>query len=389
MYSTYFPPEYSGAAKQALSLARRLRVRGHHVEFATVRWPGLPAEDHFDQFRVHRFETGRSERLRELRVWAGLLRYMLRRRGDFDVIHSHGAYLLNSAVGPLARLLGWKSVSKASLARNDLYGLGSGLSGRLHGKFLRQMDACVAISRDLEQEFLDAGLSRSKVLFLPNGVDTERFRPAVDGEKTELRRRLGLPVDKPLVLYVGVFDERKNIGWLAREWAENRGFGPSALLVAVGPQSREDPQGAFLAELRALAATNPAVFRVLGQAENVEEFFRAADAFVLPSLSEGLPNVVLEAMASGLPCVATRVSGTQELVEDGVTGWTFPVGDVEGLGSAVSRCLGGDRVLLGARARRRMEENYGLDVLAGNYEELYAQLLGRGTVSHLVARAEG
>jgi glycosyltransferase involved in cell wall biosynthesis len=193
MYATYFPPQYSGAAKQAVSLARHLRERGHHIEFVTVRWPGLQERDNFAGFPVQRIEAGRGEKHKELRLWWNLAKYVLKRRKDFDIFHSHGAYYTNSIIGPLTRLAGWKSLIKASLANNDLHGLKRSLSGKTHYTFLRMIDSYVAISRDIESEFQMSGLPPQRIIYLPNGVDTERFHPVTGKEKTALRRALGLP----------------------------------------------------------------------------------------------------------------------------------------------------------------------------------------------------
>lgn len=374
MFSSYFPPQYSGAAKQALSLATHLRGRGHHVEFVTVKWPGLEERDEIDGFPVWRVEEGHGSRHRELRLWWNLLWFVLKRRRDFDILHSHGAYYTNSIVGPLARLVGWKSLVKASLADNDLHGIRNSLAGRIHHAFLGKVDAYVAISHDLEKEFLSAGFPSRKIHCMPNGVDTGRFRPAPGEEKKKLRQSLGLPPDRPLALTVGVFDQRKNIGWLMEEWVKNDAFGAGALLLAIGPQSREDVDGSFIASLKQLADENADAVRLLGHVGDIEWYYHAADLFILPSHSEGMPNVVLEAMASGLPCIVTRVSGVEELVFDGETGFTIDPGDVAGLGNALSSVLNDSHGMMGKNARRIVEEKFSLSTLAQRYEALYQTL---------------
>jgi glycosyltransferase involved in cell wall biosynthesis len=374
MFSYYFPPQYSGAAKQALSLAKHLRGYGHYVEFVTVRWPGLKERDEFDGFPVWRIEAGRCDRHRELRLWWNLLRFVLKRRRDFDILHSHGAYYTNSIVGPLARLVGWKSIVKASLANNDLHGLKGSLAARIHHAFLGKVDAYIAISHDLEKEFHEAGFPAHKVLFLPNGVDIERFRPTSEKEGKVLREVLGLPADRPIALTIGVLDQRKNIGWLMEQWVKNSAFDTGALLVAVGPQSREDSDGAFIRSLQKLADDNPDLLRLMTYVENIEHCYRAADIFILPSHSEGMPNVILEAMASGLPCVATRVSGVRELIDPGRTGYTFIAGDEKKLGELIVTALK-ERRAIGLSARKFVEMNYSIDSLARRYDELYSDLL--------------
>jgi glycosyltransferase involved in cell wall biosynthesis len=378
MFSYYFPPQYSGAAKQALSLAKHLRGRGHHIEFITVKWPGLEERDEVEGFPVRRIEAGRGKKHREFRFWWNFLRYALSRRKDFDVLHSHGAYYTNSIVGPLAKLLGWRSLVKASLANNDLHGLRKSLAGRLHLRFLRMVNAYVAISEELEQEFLSFDLPPERIYHLPNGVDTERFRPPEPEEKKNIRNALGLPEEKKIVLTAGVFDERKNIGWLVKQWVRLNAPDSDALLLAVGPRSREDADGSFVNSLRRLADENATIVRLPGQVGNIEQYYQAADVFVLPSLSEGMPNVVLEAMSSGLPCISTRVSGIQELVQAGITGYTFALDDPRSLERALSRISRENGREMGSRARKLIEKKYSISLISEHYEELYKKLLREG-----------
>ena len=380
MYSRYFPPEYSGAALQAISLAKELRKRGHHVEFVTQRWPGLDATDVIAGFPVTRLRSGRGSKHRELRLWWNLGRFLWHRRGDFDFLHTHGAYYTDSIVGVLGRWFGLRSLAKASLANNDLIDIWNrSLAGRIHQAMLRRIDACIAISRDLEREFVASGVPAERVHYLPNCVDVERFHPATTQEKMALRTKLGLPAHRPIVIYVGVFDRRKNIAWLMRQWQEAGGFGFDALLLAVGPRSREDPDGSFKRALVELAAKHQALVRIGDHSEDVRDYYRAADVFVMPSRSEGLPNAVLEAMACGLPCVAADVSGTRELVVEGVTGHLFPLNDPAGLRAALGKALGQGAPGLGATARARVEREFAIGWLAERYETLYSDLLAGAT----------
>lgn len=376
MYTAYFDPEYSGAALQALTLARVLRERGHHIEFVTNRWPGLAGRDEVQGFRVWRVEAGRLRKHREVRLWYNLARLVWQRRRDFDILHSHGAYYTHAFIGPLGCVAGLHTLVKASLARDDLQDLDRPLIGWLHRLMLRRIDACVAISQDLAEEFLAGGLEPARIHHLPNGVDTNRFRPADEAERVALRAALGLPADRPLALYIGVLDERKNILWLAGQWVANRGFGTGAMLVAVGPQSREDPEGALRGRLVELSRTAPEIFQLRDYTPDILPWYQSADVLVLPSYKEGLPNVVLEAMACALPCVAARASGSRELIQEGRTGYTYAHDDAAELARALRLCLGPEGRSLGAEARRQVEARYSIQAIADRYEALYAGLLG-------------
>jgi len=377
MYTAYFDPEYSGAALQALTLARELRQRGHHVEFVTNRWPGLAETGEVDGFFVRRLEPGRWRKHREFRLWFHLSRYIWQRRRDFDIVHSHGAYYTHAFIGPLGRVAGLKSLVKASLANDDLLDLNLPLIGYLHRMMLRRIDAYVGISQDLVQEFRDGGLGTDKIHHIPNGVDTNLFQPRPHDQRVALREKLGLPADRPVALYVGVLDPRKNIEWLADQWVKHRAFGSDGLLVAVGPQSREDTDGALRGRLAALGAAHPDLFALHGFSTDILSYYQSADALILPSLKEGLPNVVLEAMACGLPCVAARASGSRELIVEGKNGFTYAHGNVQEMGEAVRRCLSPEGVMLGTQAREMAQTQYSIQAIADRYETLYAQLLAR------------
>jgi glycosyltransferase involved in cell wall biosynthesis len=376
MYTAYFAPEYSGAALQALTLAKELRRRGHAIEFTTHRWPGLPEEAEVEGFRVRRLEPGRGVKHRELRLWWNMARYAWARRRDFDVLHSHGAYFTNAFVGPLASWLGLRSIVKASLAHDDVLGLGRGRVGRMHKAMLSRVSACVAISHDLVDEFRAGGLRPERIHFIPNGVDTERFRRSTAAEVTAARLAAGLPTERPIVLFIGVLDERKNIVWLAEQWIAHAGFGTGAQLLAVGPQAREDPEGKLRGHLRALASAHPELFALHDFRADVVAYYRCADVLVLPSAREGLPNVVLEAMACGLPSVAAAASGSRELIVEGSTGLTFTPGDAADLGRALRSAFTG-RHEMGERAWQRAQDMYAITAIADRYEALYAALLTR------------
>jgi glycosyltransferase involved in cell wall biosynthesis len=375
MFSTYFPPQYSGAAKQAISLAKKLRERGHYIEFVTIRWKGLSKEDEIDGFRVHRLIEGRGRKHKEFRLWWELLKYTWSRRKDFDVIHSHGAYYLNSIVGPISRLLGWKSLVKASLEDNDLHGLGRSATGVVHKLFLRLVDRYIAISVSLKREFNLSGLPEEKTVLLPNGVDTDRFKPAEKEEKLSLREKFDLPISRSVILSVGVFDQRKNIHWLIEQWVRNDAFGTGGLLLAIGPQSRDDPNGEFVGALKRVAEDHPDKVRILEEVTDIEQYYKAANMFILPSHGEGMPNVLLEAMASGLACIATRVSGTVDLIEDGETGFTYTLNDTEDLKTAIFHLTKSSDWYIEKNSRRLVEGKYGLKAIAKEYEDMYHELV--------------
>ena len=373
MYCPFFPPQYSGAATQAIALAAHLHLLGHAVEFITIRDAGLPKFEEYNSFPVHRLDIN-GRRNQELPLWWNFFCFAWRNHNKFDVLHSHGAHYLSSVVGPISKLVGWHSIVKATMSNDDLHGLRESAAGILHYLFLKTISAYIAISHDLVREFELKGFDSNRIHYIPNGVDTNRFRPALPTEKLELRVRFDLPPRKRILLSVGVFDKRKNIGWLIKEWDKQDGFDGKNFLLAIGPQSREDKQRLFLNSLKEIADRRRKDMRILDHVANIEQYYKAADVFVLPSTNEGLPNVILEAMASGLPCIATRSPGTKELVVEDKTGFLYDL-NIEGEFVSKLRKLNNDQItLLGQNGRQEVEENYSLAKIALIYSNLYKRL---------------
>jgi sugar transferase (PEP-CTERM/EpsH1 system associated) len=228
----------------------------------------------------------------------------------------------------------------------------------------------VTVSDDLRRWLVrEVGVPARKVVTICNGVDTSRFSP---GDRTAARAALGLAIDRTLVGTVGRLDPVKDQAGLVRAFAGVRARNRAAALVIVG----DGPcRGELAGLITALGLSEQAL--LLGECHDVPRVLAALDLFVLPSIAEGISNTVLEAMATGLPVVATRVGGNPELVEDGVTGTLVPRQDPEALASAITRYLDDDgwRRAHGEAARRRAVERFSLDRMCAGYTRLYADLV--------------
>jgi glycosyltransferase involved in cell wall biosynthesis len=189
-----------------------------------------------------------------------------------------------------------------------------------------------------------------------------------------VRRSLGIPPDVPSLGTIGRLCEVKRQDLLIRAFRRVRARVGDAHLLIVG-------DGPWMGRLRELAAELDLADRVhfAGYQPRPERFLRSMDAFALSSASEGMPLVVLEAWAAGVPVVATRVGGLPELVDDGRTGLLVDFGDEDALASAL-----GDLLVEPGLARRLREagrdhvETFSLGRMADAYQEHYVELLGRG-----------
>lgn len=227
-------------------------------------------------------------------------------------------------------------------------------------------DATVSVCRSTAERYAAQKVVRpAKLHVIPNSVDTRRFRPD-EQKRDQMRRELGIG-DEFVWLAVGRLMWKKDHGTLLRAFAENV---PGLLLIAgAGPDE---------AKLRALSGELGVNVRFLGHREDVADLMRAADAFVLSSVVEGMPTVLLEALSSGLPCVATEVGGVGEIVRLERDGYLVPPGDPGALGAAMARLAAQPAEVrrdMGRGARERVIGEFDREVVVGQWEQLYRGLL--------------
>ncbi len=238
----------------------------------------------------------------------------------------------------------------------------------------------VAVSRDLERWLIDrVGIARSKVVHICNGVDTQRFQAAASSP------RAALPPERfpPQSFVIGSVTRLSEIkdplnvvrAFLAlRKLLAERGRDVRLALIGDGPL-----RGAVEAEVGAAGAQD--VVWLAGSRDDVADLLRSFDVFVLGSLREGISNTVLEAMASGLPVIASATGGNLELIEDAVTGSLVPPGDSAALAQALRRYVEDEalRRSHGAAARARAESLYSLSGMMERYRDLYRNHCRRAT----------
>lgn len=228
----------------------------------------------------------------------------------------------------------------------------------------------VTVSHDLRRWLIEnVRLPAQKVTTIHNGVDLARFgtrRPV------EARNLLGLPADALIVGTVGRLDPVKDQAGLIRAFSSLVTTHPSALLLIAG----DGPCRSDLERLVGELGLRDRV-RLLGSRGDVSDVLATLDLFVLPSIAEGISNTILEAMASSVPVVATRVGGSPELISDGSCGTLVPSRDLAALTTAMAAYLDDPhlRALHGKASRERAVEHFGLPRMAADYADLYMSLL--------------
>lgn len=277
-----------------------------------------------------------------------------------DIVHTQGirADVLNAG--------SMKGLPSLCTARNypfDDYPtkfgkLRGGMMARRHVQALRKIHV-VACSHAIAAQLVTHGIVADVV---QNGVATETFYPVDRAVKAALRSKLRLPQEAFVLLSVGSLIPRKDMRTVVEAYQSAR-LGSNARLVVLGG-------GPLEGGLRNVADET---VLIKGHVDNVKDYLNAADVFLSSSLAEGLPNTVLEAMASGLPCILSDIPPHRELLEEDDA--FFPCGDISALSSRLSAIADKDLTALGFEARMHVEQRLSAERMAAEYQKIYRKVL--------------
>jgi len=362
--------ELGGAQTVVLELARHLNRDHFHLEIAGLHGQG--------PFREELENTGVPVHVLSPGKWppAYLVNFpALLARGRFDIVHCH-LFASNWLGKPLTRLLqpGVKLVSHDHC--NDALRWRNRMALLLDAWTNQCSDRILAVSESTREFLLRyEDVDREKVTTLHNGIDTELFVPADPAGKKAARLALGLPAEEFLVLGVGRLVEQKNFrGFLrvAQSVLERQG-GLQFAIAGEGPQ-REELQ----TRIRESGCQNQ--IRLLGFVKDRVALMQTADVLFLPSLFEGMPMTLLEAMSCGLPVVGSAVDGVSEALGSGGEGWLFDAADEASFRTTLLR-LKNDPDLgpsLGKSLRQRCRESFDARQQARKLDEIYGNLVNSG-----------
>jgi len=244
----------------------------------------------------------------------------------------------------------------------------------------RLSDRVIANSEGVRRELVDlAGVAPEKVQLLHNFVDLEKFRPPTAEERTAARARWGLAPGEVALLLPGRVGLQKHQIGLALALAKLKRAGrlPANVRVLLAGRNRDRLVAAVLPRLLAWLGLAEVV-RFLGTVSEMLSLYHAADALVLPSLFEGLPNAVLEAHACGLPAVVSHAANIDGIVVHGESGFEAPTFDHDALAEAVARMLAAsadERRAMGERGRAHVAATFSVDRVLDETVRLYDGLL--------------
>jgi glycosyltransferase involved in cell wall biosynthesis len=355
-----------GADSQLLSAAGELRGRGHEVMIVSL----MPLGPMGLEARSAGIRTESLEMRRGLPDPRALIRLAgLVRRWRPDVVHSHMVH-----ANLMARAL--RLIAPVPALVSTIHNIYEGGRLRMAAYRLtnRLVDHMTIVSQAAFDRFAAEKIVPAEILrVVPNGVAIARFRGLPPGTRAAVRRSLGLE-DQFVWLAVGRFEIAKDYPNMLRAFAAVQEQEPRAVLVLIGRGSLQAETEALVREL------GVAGVRFAGVRSDVPEVMSAADAYVMSSAWEGMPMVLLEAAAAGLPIVATKVGGNQEVVLHEESGFLVPPSDHQALASAMlrlTRMPESERLGMGERGREHIREHYDLARVAERWEGLYREVLAR------------
>lgn len=355
-----------GLENQSRMLAKSLAARGQLITMLTDRSDRSPAREFVDGYLLHRIPEREIGRISKM---FALAHFLVKHRNQYYVMHAHGVTGFSLLAVRLARFLKIPVILKPA-TRGDIASIcqKQNIKHKLYQRWIRSVGTFVAVSEELQKEMISCGINASRIQRIPNFVPASRYVPAGASLRAEIRGRLHVADEETVFLFLGRLVERKGAQVLLEAWKQMN----SGILWIAG-------DGPYAAELKRLSSElrlRNVVFH--GSTARPIEFYSAADVFVLPSLEEGMPAVLMEAMSCGLPCIATRIGGVTDILQDEKHGKLVSAGSAEELSEAM-RILAENhdlRIRWGNQGRARVLEFFDITAVTDRYLSLYRSITG-------------
>ncbi|MFC1579335.1 glycosyltransferase family 4 protein [Thermodesulfobacteriota bacterium] len=387
-----------GAQLNALRLAARLRRIGFPITL--VGYGTRESREHLERFSIDphiptHFVSPPAGVFRKVSKYfpnifflLPCLRILWKHRMEYDILH--GPLLMESGlVCGLAALL----TRKPSLVKLGSAGRYGDVRRALKGPFqpfrravFKHISKFVCLTEEIKDElFQDLRIRPDRFVLIRNGVDTRLFQPGTPEQKLSVRKDLGLAATSKIVICVGRLEEKKRIDFLLKAWQsvveKKRG---AVHLLIVGDGTLRNSLGELSKRLKIADRVT-----FYGNSENISLLMQGADLFALPSVSEGLANVFLEAMASGLPLVTTHTPGNTEILTHGDNALLFQEENIDELAENIMYLLENEAVTkrMGRSARRTVERHFDVEDIALQYGRLYHGIADKG-ISERTAQRE-
>lgn len=384
--SPLYHPSIGGPGRQAVAFVEKYFSKGSSIFVFCRKMSGLPPYDYNPNIKVYKLRTfypqihnleeiSFKNLLISLSFSTSLIISLIRRRKEYNLIHFFGAGLPLILSVLFLKIMG-KKITATVLAANLGNEAGSLRNryfplGLLMTNVLKKVDFFIAMTEEIENALLDDGFNKDRIRRIPNWVDRNKFHPGEETDKRSLRKKLGLN-ESTNVLFVGRLVYRKGVDILIKAWKELVLCNHSCKLLIAGDGEERDRL-----KTQCIDSGISESVSFLGHINNIDDYLKVIDIFVIPSRQEGMPNSLLEAMACKLPVIATRIGGATDIIRDGENGLLVSPGSVQELTSAMLRLIGDKHLSdsLAQHAYETIHENYYIDSIIGKYIDLYNKVL--------------
>jgi len=366
----FFPPHVGGIEHYVADLSERLVGAGHEVTVYTSNVPKSKKYEVVNGVKIHRFNSCFS--IFNNHFVPSYLTELIK-KNDFDIIHAHGyLHFSTNVVGLLKKIKGYRmvlTIHGSSVGYSGWKGIIEKTYNKTFGVLtLNSADKIIALTPDEAAILEKLGADSKKIAIIPPGIDLSRTS-LQNGD--DFRREYGLK-DKNIILFVGGFIQRKGIHYLIEAM---KNVETDSIVLIAGGEIKGHPRvkEALEKQVEELGLREKVIFLGnLGRKE-VEKAYNSADIFVLPSIAEGLPLVILEAMAHKKCVIATNIPGNSHVIRDGQNGLLFEKGNTKQLAELIDYLLKNQEIReeLAKTARKDIEKKYSSEIILNQVLDLY------------------
>ncbi|MEM2373361.1 MAG: GT4 family glycosyltransferase PelF [Thermoproteota archaeon] len=370
----YFPPHVGGGVEKVVfEISRRLVKMGVDITVLTLNTMMAKGFEILEGIKVYRFrpiiltETTKAQLAISPLLPLKILEVYKTEKPD--IIHANNRFFFTTICSViLKKIVGKPLVTTLHLGPMSLDMRILNFFINVYEKtvskwIITNSDKIIAVSNAVMKHALSLGAPYKKIKVVPNGVDLKEFSPG------EFRK-----AERKKIIFIGRLFPNKGIQYLVEAAPIILARHPDVEFIIIGKGPMETELKKLIGRLNVEHA-----FRFLGIVPSIPEIMRECDIFVRPSLTEGMPLTILEAMACGLPIIASKIPGTSEVVKDGETGILIKPGDVKQLSDAVIKLIEDENYAkrIRARAYEFIRNHYSWDRIAEEYLKIYNEVLNR------------
>lgn len=368
-----YPPQYSGYGFQLKSILDKMNLEEINITILTIH--ASSKSEQTNNIRVISLGNNKNQISTYTFSFRAFI-WLFKNRNKYSLIHCIKAGPEAIASNMISKILSKKIIVKVAQDEMSDRELGSSkglirFNRKLRHKILSNVDYFVAISEEINKSLKQRISRNSHILRIPNGVDIEKYTPIEEKQKSELKLQLNIEINEsPIILFAGAINKRKGVHDLLKA-IDLLDKNINCTFIFCGPILEEID---FMDRVEQYKENIKLIYA--GKVSNLNQYMKISDIFILPSYSEGLPNVLLEAAASGLALLSTDIGGSRDIVKDGVNGFLVSTNDCRSLKEKVEILIKREnlRKEMGNNSREIAVKKFNIDKIAETYSDLYYQI---------------